>query len=70
MAEEKKVVDLKVPTEGDKDSNGDKVDIKGLESSRFGDFANVICYNYGTPGHHKASCKKSKICFICKQDLM
>jgi hypothetical protein len=59
---------LKLPAECDKGNKGSKIDSKDVESSRFGDFADVICYNYGTPSHHKASCKKPNICFICKQD--
>jgi hypothetical protein len=27
----------------------------------------VVCYNCGVPGHHKANCTKSKICFICRE---
>jgi hypothetical protein len=38
------------------------------DSSRFGEFADVICHNCGTRGHHKARCKKPKICFICNKD--
>ncbi|CAN6229680.1 unnamed protein product [Urochloa humidicola] len=29
-------------------------------------FVDVICYNCGIPGHHKANCSKPKICFICR----
>jgi hypothetical protein len=28
----------------------------------------VVCYNCGTPGHHKANCRKPKIYFICKKE--
>jgi hypothetical protein len=28
----------------------------------------VICYNCGVPGHHRASCKKPKVCFIYKKE--
>jgi hypothetical protein len=41
---------------------------KGTENNRFGDFTDVICYNCGLPDHHKASCKKPMVCFICKED--
>jgi hypothetical protein len=41
---------------------------KSAEISKFGEFFDVICYNFGLPGHHKASCKKPMICFICKKE--
>jgi hypothetical protein len=28
----------------------------------------VICCNCGSPGHHKANCKKQMVCFICKKE--
>jgi hypothetical protein len=28
----------------------------------------VICYNCGSPGHHKANCKKAMVFFICKKE--
>lgn len=37
------------------------------DQSRFGSFVDVVCYNCGVPGHHKANCKKPKVCFICKE---
>jgi hypothetical protein len=41
---------------------------KKVEPSKFGEFVDIICYNCGTLGHHKANCKKAKICFICKSE--
>jgi hypothetical protein len=41
---------------------------KKANVNKFGDFIDVVCYNYGTPGHHKAQCKKPKTCFICKKE--
>ncbi|CAN6312370.1 unnamed protein product [Urochloa humidicola] len=29
-------------------------------------FVDVVCYNCGIPGHHKAKCPKPKMCFICR----
>ncbi|CAO2190399.1 unnamed protein product [Urochloa humidicola] len=29
-------------------------------------FVDVVCYNCGIPGHHKANCAKPKMCFICR----
>ena len=29
-------------------------------------YSEVICYNYGEPGHHLDKCVKPKSCFICK----
>jgi hypothetical protein len=34
-------------------------EIKKVEGNKFGEFVDVICYNCGTPGHHKANCKKN-----------
>jgi hypothetical protein len=52
-----------------RECNAGRLEIqKGYENSRFGDFADVICYNCGLPGHHKASCKKQIVCFICKKE--
>jgi hypothetical protein len=51
--------------------NGGQVvrnEIKKAQGNKFGDFVDIICHNCGTPGHHKASCKKSKVCFICKSE--
>jgi hypothetical protein len=31
----------------------------GAEKSKYGYFADVICYNCGVLGHHKARCKKN-----------
>lgn len=31
------------------------------------EYADVICYNCGDPGHHKAGCTVPKSCFICKR---
>jgi len=31
------------------------------------DFVDVVYYNCGIPGHHKAKCHKPKIYFICKE---
>jgi hypothetical protein len=45
-----------------------KIEVRGIDISKFGEHVDVICYNCGTPGHHKASCKKPRICFICKQE--
>jgi hypothetical protein len=45
-----------------------KTEAKKVEAGKFGDFVDVICYNCGTPGHHKANYKKPKIFFICKKD--
>jgi hypothetical protein len=42
--------------------------VKNLDGSKFGDFVDVICYNCETPGHHKAHCKKPRICFICRKE--
>jgi hypothetical protein len=39
-----------------------------LEGSKFGEFADVICYNCGTLEHHKANCKKLRVCFICREE--
>jgi hypothetical protein len=44
-----------------------KSDSKVGDNSRFGEFADVIYYKCGIPGHHKASYKKPRICFICKK---
>jgi hypothetical protein len=41
---------------------------KNFDVSWFGDFVDVICYNCGTPGHHKAHCKKPKSCFVCRKE--
>jgi hypothetical protein len=44
-------------------------EIKKVDGNKFGEFVDVICYNCGTPGHHKANYKKKvKICFICKSE--
>lgn len=29
-------------------------------------YVDVVCYNCGIPGHHKAKCTSPKICFICR----
>jgi hypothetical protein len=47
---------------------GKAIGDKDQDDSRFGIFVDVVCYNYGTPGHHKANCKKSKVCFICEKE--
>jgi hypothetical protein len=41
---------------------------KKVDAIKFGDFIDVICYNCGTLGHHKANCKKPNICFTCKKE--
>jgi hypothetical protein len=41
---------------------------KNQDDIRFGIFVDVVCYNCGTPGHHKANCKKPKVCFICGKE--
>jgi hypothetical protein len=39
---------------------------KGKEITQGKDcYSDVICYNYGDPGHHKSSCPKSAVCFVC-----
>jgi hypothetical protein len=53
---------------GVQDSGVGKAETKKVEANKFGDFMDVICYNCGNPGYHKASCKKPKICFICKKE--
>jgi hypothetical protein len=53
---------------GAHDSDVGKTETKKVEANKFGDFVDVICYNCGNPRHHKASCKKPKICFICKKE--
>jgi hypothetical protein len=52
--------------EGNKDDKSDASKI--LNVSKYGEFVDVICYNCGVPGHHKARCKKAKLCFICKKE--
>lgn len=55
--------------EENKDNKGVRNDIsKGLDVSKYGEFVDVICYNCGVPGHHKAGCKKPRFCFICKKE--
>jgi hypothetical protein len=52
-----------------KESKGDKAGTSKSEySGRFEDFIDVICYNCGTLDHHKANCKKPRVCFICKEE--
>jgi hypothetical protein len=51
---------------GAKEGGSGKGDNRGLDLSRFGGYVDVICYNCGTPRHHKANCKKHRICFIYK----
>ncbi|KAK3126490.1 hypothetical protein QOZ80_7AG0557400 [Eleusine coracana subsp. coracana] len=59
----------KVESESSKGSGNQSGSGKGVvDAERFGTFADVICYNCGIPGHHKAICKKPKICFICKKE--
>jgi hypothetical protein len=41
---------------------------KGVETSKYESFADVICYNCGMPEHHKSNCKKHMVCFICKKE--
>jgi hypothetical protein len=41
---------------------------RGVEIDKYGEFADVICYNCGIHRHHKAGCKKPKVYFICKQE--
>jgi hypothetical protein len=41
---------------------------KKADVNKFEDFVDVVCYNHGTPGHHKAQCKKPRVCFICKKE--
>jgi hypothetical protein len=41
---------------------------KAVDLSRFGEFVDVVCYNCGTPGHHKVSYKKPRFCFICRKE--
>jgi hypothetical protein len=43
---------------------------KTQEISRFGEFAEFIYYNCGTPGHHKASCKKPLISSSVEKRIM
>jgi hypothetical protein len=55
--------------DGTKDARGVKGgNNRGVEVENFGEFVDVICYNCGIPGHHKAGCQKAKVCFICKQE--
>lgn len=60
-------MDLQMPNSESKDSKLGQGETKSFQPHKFGEFANVICYNCRTPGHHKASCLKPKICFICKE---
>jgi hypothetical protein len=41
---------------------------KGSDSSKYGVFADVICYNCVVPRHHKANCKNPIVCFIYKKE--
>jgi hypothetical protein len=45
-----------------------KEDNRKADLTKYGEFVDVVCYNCGTPGHHKANCKKPKMCFICKKE--
>jgi hypothetical protein len=54
--------------EKQEDKSGEGEIGKKANVNKFGDFVDVVCYNYGTPGHHKARCKKPKTCFICKKE--
>jgi hypothetical protein len=49
-----------------KSQEGDLVSKASSETTERGEqYAEVICYNCGEPGHHKASCLLPKTCFIC-----
>jgi hypothetical protein len=51
-----------------KSQDGGSVASTGSGSSATGkvdQYAEVICYNCGEPGHHKAACSLTKSCFIC-----
>lgn len=39
-----------------------------VEAVVIGSFVDAICYNCGIRGHHKANCKKLRVCFICKKE--
>ena len=43
---------------------------EGVKAAKQDSYVDVICYNCGIPGHHKANCSKPRICFICKKSNM
>jgi hypothetical protein len=51
-----------------KGTGANKGDNRAGDINRFGEFVDLIYYNCRTHGHHKAGCKKLKICFMCKKD--
>lgn len=44
--------------------NKSKAVYKNKESPQ--EYADVICYSCGEPGHHKTQCQQAPACFICK----
>ncbi|GJN00206.1 hypothetical protein PR202_ga17620 [Eleusine coracana subsp. coracana] len=52
----------------EKDDKVQKEEVKVNLGNKDSVFVQVICYNCGVPGHHKATCGKPKICFICREE--
>ena len=43
-----------------------KQHLNKLDDLNASEYADIICYSCGEPGHHKTNCPKPPACFICK----
>ena len=43
-----------------------KQPLNKLDDLNATEYADIICYSCGEPGHHKTNCPKPPACFICK----